>query len=146
MSSVGGDSTAATSARVGSVQAGAGEVGDRPAEHGVLHRGEVAVQHRAEERGDHLGLAAGELVGSFAAASRPGVERVEPGLPARVELDDREAEGVGEGEVLALGVGDGDPAAEHPDGPVDEELGGGGLPDAGLAGEEHVRVGDQPAW
>ena len=65
-------------------------------------------------------------------------------MPPGWRFSDGEAEGVGERPVLALRVGDGDPAAEDPAAAVDEALGRGRLPGARLAGEEHVRVGDEP--
>ena len=94
----------------------AGEVGDRPAQHGVLDGGEVTVQHRREQGGDHGGLAAGELVGAVVGAYRSGVERVEPVHGRRgAARSPRARAASAKREVFAFGVGDGDPASEHAD-------------------------------
>ena len=120
--------------------AAACEMGDGPAEHGVLDRCEVAMQHRSEQRADHRGLPACELVGSVDESRGAGIERVDARGAAGMQLDDVEAERLGERQVLALGIGDRDPAAEHADRAVDEHLRGRALADADLAGEQHVRV------
>ena len=135
------------------------EVVESPGERGVFEGFEVAAQHPGEQGGDQVGLAAGELVALVGGAEGSGVEGVDAAGAARVELDDVEAERGGEGDVFAFGVEDGDPAAaagaveggvvgglgrvEDGQGPVEEALDEAGLAGAGLAGDEHVGVGDQ---
>lgn len=102
--------------------AASGQFGDGPAHFGVLDRAEVAAQYRAQQGGHHDGLPAGQLLGPAGCLARCGVERVEPGGAAGVQLDRCQAEGLGQGAVLALRIGDGHPAAEDADRAVDEAL------------------------
>ena len=93
-SSPGSASAAARSARVGlaagaSLGGGAGEVEGRPADDGVLDRGQVAAQDGPDQRDDQRGLASGDLLGVAAPQLGAGVERVEAGRAARVEVQRR---------------------------------------------------------
>src|SRR5262249_45696974 len=60
----------------------------------------------------------------------------------RMELEHGEAERLSEWEVLAFGICDRDPPAEHPDRAVDEALDRSALAHADVTGDDHVRVGE----
>ena len=116
---------------------------------GVLELGEGTVEDGGDECGDHLGAAQGALVVGFVVGAGPVGEGVEAGGAAGGEADDVETEELGERGVLALGVGDGDPAAVGA-GAVDgghapqQRLDERGLAVAGLAEDPAVGVGDRP--
>src|SRR5207244_364377 len=106
----------------------------------VLDGCEFAMQYRTEERADHRGLTSCELVGSVHGGRGAGIHRVDARGPAWMKLDDVEPECFGERQVLAFGIRDGDPTAEHADRTVDEDLCRRALANPDLARQQHVRV------
>ena len=118
---------------------------DRVGDERVLARRQVTAQDTSEQRRDHRRLPSGSFFGITRATVLSGIERVDAPGSARMEIDHREAERVGQLAVLALRIGDRYPSTEHRHGPVDERLGRRALPDADVTGEQHVRVRDRTA-
>ncbi len=120
------------------------ELDERPAQERVLDRLQVAPKDLTYERGEQLALTACELVGRCDPDRGTGVERVDSRLPARMQLHDCQTQCLRERSVLALGIGDRDPPSERPNRAVYEGLDGGALPHADFAGDDDVRVRQQP--
>ena len=127
-----------------------GELFDRSEHDGVLKLGEVAFEDGGDERGAHLGASEDLAVLGLVFGRGTGSERVDGGGAARAEPHGGETEVLSERRVLALRVGDGNPASGVA-GPVDgglapqEALDEGGLAVAGFAEDPAVGVGDQPS-
>ena len=75
-------------------------------------------------------------------AEGAGVEGVDP-VQAAADADDLPAEVLDEGGVVGFGVAEDQDAGAAAGHAHDEAFGEGGFADAGLAEQEHARVGDQ---
>ena len=126
-----------------------GELLDRGEDDGVLELGEVALEDGGDERCAHLGAAQDLAVLGFVRCGRSGGERVDGGGATGAQLHRGEAEVLGQGRVLALGVGDRHPPSGIA-GAVDgglapqQALHEGGLAVARLSQHPAVGVGDEP--